>query len=260
MATPPARLHWTSDQAVSASSSRIFHLWEDLDFAFNALRSMGGEFGVITAVVTSPFFAIGLVLYGVLHLIFVGEPSRVLRHQVWTYIGWSIFSVCLTAIIVTAGWGALQAYIQTRIQSGIETRQLPDRRLSQDEINHIQQVFRPIANEFPNSIQVEAVSASPDAAGYALQFMQAFHASGLTINGITPTDNNITSLFPSSAQVVSSQMRGLYIGIMGGTHITKLPERAIKFLAALREAGFTTQLTGWQGVGADDFVFVVSYR
>jgi hypothetical protein len=221
---------------------------------------MGGEFAVITAVITSPFFAIGLVLYGVLHLIFVGEPSRVLRHQVWTYIGWSIFSVCLTAIIVTAGWGVLQAYIQTRIQSGIETRRLPDRRLSQDDINHTQEVFRPIASEFPNSIQVEAVSASPDAAGYALQFMQAFHTCGLIINGATPADSNIASLFPSSAQVVSSQMRGLYIGIMGGTHITNIPNRAIKFQAALKEAGFVAQLTGWQGVGADDFVFVVSYR
>jgi hypothetical protein len=54
-------------------------------------------------------------------------------------------------------------------------------------------------------------------------------------------------------------MRGLYIGIMAGTY-TKLPERAIKFQSALQEAGFVAQLTGWQGVGEGDFVFVVSYR
>jgi hypothetical protein len=173
---------------------------------------MGGEFGVITAVVTSPFFAIGLILYGVLHLIFVGEPSRVLRHQAWTYIGWSIFGLCLTAIMVTAGWGILQAYIQTQIQYGIETRQLPDRRLSQHDVDHIQEAFRPIASEFPNGVQVQAVSASPDAAGYALQFMLAFYASGLTINGITPADNKITSLFPSSAQVSDARIIYWYYG------------------------------------------------
>lgn len=121
-------------------------------------------------------------------------------------------------------------------------------------------VFKPIAGSYPNNIQVEAVSASADAAGYAQQFMFVFHIAGLTVNGIAPTDNKTASLFPSPAQVSSSQMRGLFIGVQGGISRFAIPDRALKFQAALKEAGFTAQITGWNGVGVDDFVFVVSFR
>jgi hypothetical protein len=65
----------------------------------------------------------------------------------------------------------------------------PDRELHPAEVNRLLNVFRPIASEFPNNIQVEAVSASPDAGGYGAQFMLVFHAAGLTVNGVVPTDN-----------------------------------------------------------------------
>jgi hypothetical protein len=132
----------------------------------------------------------------------------------------------------------------------------PDRELHPAEVNRLLNVFRPIASEFPNNIQVEAVSASPDAGGYGAQFMLVFHAAGLTVNGVVPTDN-LAAMFPSSAQVYSPKMRGLFIGVNSGG---PPPSRAIRFQKALAEAGFNSQLTGWQGVGSDDFVFVVSYK
>ena len=106
---------------------------------------------------------------------------------------------------------------------------------------------------------MESVSASPDAAGYAQQFMQALHNAGLTVNGITPADNQ-AALFPSPAQVSSSRIRGLFVGIRGGIRIEEIPWIAARFQAALREAGFQAQFIGWQGIAADQFVFVVSYR
>jgi hypothetical protein len=129
-----------------------------------------------------------------------------------------------------------------------------DRQLSRDQIQNLLRVFRPIAGSLPN-IQVEAVSASPDAAGYAQQFMGVFHIAGMRVNGIAPDDNSST-LFPASAQVSSSRMHGVYIGVSGGS----VPPRASQFQASLLTAGFEAPIIRWNGVGADDFIFVVSYR
>jgi hypothetical protein len=216
--------------------------------------------GTIAAIIASPFFGASLIAYGVAHLLFVGEPTRALRNPSWTYLGWAIFGICLTAIIVTVGWGAANAYIESQIARGIQTQQVPDRQLSNNEVTKLLNVFKPIANIFPNNIQVESVSSSPDAAGYAQQFMLIFHKAGLTVNGISPTDKKVFAAFPDTAQVASSRMRGLFLGIQSGISLNALPERALKFQAALRKAGFNAPLTGWQGVGPDDFVFVVSYR
>jgi hypothetical protein len=203
--------------------------------------------GTIAAIIASPFFGIALIAYGVAHLLFVGEPTRVLHHPAWTYLGWSIFGICLTAIVITAGWGAVHAYIQTEISRGIQTQQVEDRHLSQEQAEKLLSIFKPTASEFPNNIQVEAVSASPDAAGYALQFMQIFHLAGLTVNGVTPTDNNGGSLFPSTAQVASSQMRGLFIGVHSGININAIPNRAVRFATAL-----TTRISSGLGASATE--------
>lgn len=232
-----------------------------IDFWLDAAKDAGGYAAGIAVVIGSPYFSLGLAGLGVLWLAFAGEPQRgVQRHPALPYLGWSLAGLCFTAIVLIVGWGAVQAYIQEAIVQGVQTQQVEDRRLSHSQVDGLLRVFKPIAGSYPNNIQVEAVSASPDAAGYAQQFMFVFHMAGLTVNGIAPTDNKIASLFPSSAQVSSSQMRGLFIGVQGGINISAIPERALKFQAALREAGFVAQITGWNGVGADDFVFVVSYR
>jgi hypothetical protein len=206
---------------------------------------MGGYLGSIAAIVGSTYFRWALFVGAIGYLIIVGEPKRGVQRQYWLpYAAWSILGICLTVTVIATAWGAMQAYIQTQVQHGIETGELPDRRLSQTNIDHIQRVFRPIASEFPNTIQVESVSASPDAAGYAQQFMQAFHSSGLTINGIAPTDDQST-LFPSLAQVSSSRVRGLFVGVRGGIEVAAIPPRAIRFQEALGEAGFQASFIGW---------------
>ena len=123
----------------------------------------------------------------------------------------------------------------------------PDRHLSQTEADNLLRVFVPLANSFPNNIQVEAVSASPDAAGYGQQFMAVLHAAGLTVNGVAPTDSR-TAMFPSSAQVYSSQMRGLYIGVSTG--VLPPAQSAIRFQAAFSDAGFQNSIDTLAGSGS----------
>lgn len=232
-----------------------------IDFWLDAAKDAGGYAGGAAAVIGSPYFSLGLAGIGVLWLAFVGEPQRgVQRHPALPYLGWGLAGLCFTAIVLTMGWGATQAYIQAAVVRGIQTQQVEDRRLSNSQAEALLRVLKPIAGSYPNNIQVEAVSASPDAAGYAQQFMMVFHIAGLTVNGTAPTDNKPASLFPSTAQVSSSQMRGLFIGVQAGINIAAIPERALKFQTALKEAGFVAQIIGFNGIGADDFVFVVSYR
>jgi hypothetical protein len=87
-----------------------------IDFWFDAARSMGGYMGTVATVVASPYFNVGLTAFGILWLIFIGEPVRgVQRHPGWRYVGWGIFTICLTTVIVTAGYGAIEIYIREQV-------------------------------------------------------------------------------------------------------------------------------------------------
>jgi hypothetical protein len=193
-----------------------------------------------------------LVTPGVVRLAFLLLASVTLASTFWSSIAGNnslskYVSIALSCLPFVVG----SFYIIAEPQ--------PDRHLSKAELNKLLVVFTPIADTFPNNIPVEAVSASPDAAGYALQFLRIFHQAGLTVNGLPPTDNDTTSLFPLTGQVASSQMRGLYIGIHAGVNV-RLSEQAIRFQDALKQAGFIAPFIGWQGIGPNEFVFVVSYR
>jgi hypothetical protein len=110
-----ARRKWPGWASIGLGSIRIFHIGEDIDFALGILRSLGGELGMIAAVIASPIFAAGLIAYGVLHLIVVGEPKNALRHHAWSYVGWGVFGVCFTAIVLTTAWGTVEAYIEKQV-------------------------------------------------------------------------------------------------------------------------------------------------
>jgi hypothetical protein len=109
------RWKWPGWATLGLGLIRAFHLGEDADFALAVLRSFGGGLGVVAAVVASPFFALAMVGYGVLHLLFVGEPKKAVRHYAWTYIGWAIFLICFTTIVVTLGYGAIEIYVKQEV-------------------------------------------------------------------------------------------------------------------------------------------------
>jgi hypothetical protein len=88
-----------------------------LDFWLAAAREAGGYAGAAAAMIGSPYFSLGLAVAGVLWLIFVGEPRKgVQRHHWLPYLGWGLFVVCLTAIVLTAGWGAINIYINEQAE------------------------------------------------------------------------------------------------------------------------------------------------
>ena len=227
-----------------------------IDFWLAAAKAAGGYTAVAATVIASPYSSLGLAAAGVLWMLFVGEPQKgVQRHHWLPYLGWAIFGICFSAVVVTAGWGAIQVYIQSQISQKTE-HEYPDRSLSRAEIDNLLSALAPISHNFGYDIQVESVSASRDVAGYAQQFMAVFHLAGLIVNGVASTDNH-TLLFPSTAQVSSSQLRGIYIGVSTPLSV---PSRATQFQLALDNAGFDAPFIMWNGVAKNGFVFVVSYK
>ena len=98
-----------------------------IEFWLDAARSMGGFMGVLATAIASPYFSAGLSVFGVAWLIFIGEPPRgVQRDPRWRFVGWSVFAVCLTAIIVTAGYGAIE-YKRGQIAPAVVLLPAPDR-------------------------------------------------------------------------------------------------------------------------------------
>jgi len=136
----------------------------------------------------------------------------------------------------------------------LETPPTP-RNMAIEQFKRIVTVFTLVSGQFPN-VTVEAVSASDDAAGYAQIFMTAFHAAGMTVNGIKPDDNK-QMLYPDTATVSSPTMRGLYIGV---ENRDSPPAPALQFQALLKSAGFDTNFASWHGAAGNSYVFVVSYR
>lgn len=87
-----------------------------IEFWWSVAKGAGGHLAMLAAVVASPYFTPALFVGGLLWVLFVGEPAKgVQRHHWLRYVGWSIVSICLAAVIVTAASGAIEFYIQQQI-------------------------------------------------------------------------------------------------------------------------------------------------
>jgi hypothetical protein len=170
-----------------------------IEFWFDAARSMGGYMGTIATVVASPYFNVGLSAFGVAWLIFIGEPVRgVQRDPRWRYVGWSIFAICLTTVIVTAGYGAIEIYIReeiatrqaTILHDGTNPHAPPQpadatflyrRRLSSDQFRTLVQEGPKLKPFFP-SLLVTIAPGDGEADTLRLDLVDALIRGGITIS------------------------------------------------------------------------------
>ena len=97
-----------------------------IDFWLGVAKASGGYLAMAAAVVASPFFTRALLIAGLAWIIFAGEPDQgVQRHHWLRYVGWSVFLICFTAVVLTAGYGAFEIAIQDEV--GIRDTQLQKR-------------------------------------------------------------------------------------------------------------------------------------
>jgi hypothetical protein len=83
------------------------------DFWLEIAESTGGYFAVAASVIASPYFTPSLLAAGLAWIIFAGEsPRGVQRHHWLRYAGWSILIVCVTVVLLTAGYGGFTFYVK----------------------------------------------------------------------------------------------------------------------------------------------------
>jgi hypothetical protein len=94
---------------------------------------MGENVGFIAAIVTSPWFSLGLFILGALYIVFVGEAQRPLRHPFWPILGWAISIVVALAFwsVLVAGYVAANASQQTEAQVDERVKMLVEKRLEE---------------------------------------------------------------------------------------------------------------------------------
>lgn len=105
--------------ALAITAIEIVPDWKDrLDFWLSVAKNTGGYLAMIAAVIASPFFTPSLLTAGLAWIAFAGEaPKGVQRHHWLRYVGWSIFLICFTLIVVTVGYGALTIYVQRQVST-----------------------------------------------------------------------------------------------------------------------------------------------
>jgi hypothetical protein len=170
-----------------------------IKFWLEVVQSMGDWFGIIATIINSPYFSPGLFIIGLAYLAFVGEaPRGIQRHSWWPYVGWSVFGICLTAIIVTAGYGAIELYVRSEIaerqakllgdgSDPSAPRQAPDpkfdynRRLSPDQYRALVEVGPRLKSfiDSENQLYIAVTPGDIEAGSYRRQFMSALTRAGV---------------------------------------------------------------------------------
>lgn len=82
-----------------------------LDVLWRVVESMGGSPALIAYIVSSWQFSLGLIVAGLLYIIFVGEPKAgVQRHPSLPYLAACVFFICLftMATVAVYGWYEVQ--------------------------------------------------------------------------------------------------------------------------------------------------------
>jgi hypothetical protein len=90
-----------------------------LDLAWHVVEGMGGTPALIAQVLLWQWTGLVLVAAGLGYVVFVGEPKQAVRHHWWRYVGWSIFSLVLVAMIAMGGYGWLELALRRAHDEGV---------------------------------------------------------------------------------------------------------------------------------------------
>ena len=106
------------------------------DFWLDVAKESGGYLAVVASVIASPYFTPSLLAAGFAWIIFAGEaPRGVQRHHWLRHVGWAIVAICLTIIVLTAGYGAFTFYVQQLVSE--EDRALQQKYASKPVLWHL---------------------------------------------------------------------------------------------------------------------------
>lgn len=167
------------------------------EFWLGVAKSSGGHMSILADVLLWKYFPPALALTGVAYLLFVGNPRLAPKsHPFVSVVAWIALSCCLIAVVVTAGYGAMEFYIRDQIAKGVAgvPRNTPDAAnpnrpqaplyvsnwavLQPDQIRLLLQELPKLKEKSP-TVWFASVSMDNDGYSYWRQFDQIFKRSGL---------------------------------------------------------------------------------
>lgn len=91
-----------------------------IEFWLGTAEHMGGYMARIAATITSPWFGVGLLVFGVGYLFFVGEPRWQIRHPLAPLFGWTVVEVAVLAFVFVMGAGYAAVRLDPEGRAGME--------------------------------------------------------------------------------------------------------------------------------------------
>jgi hypothetical protein len=85
------------------------------EFWVAAAKTLGGAPGMIASSIDSTYFAPIAATMAAAYIILIGEPKKAQRHHWWPYIGWTVFGVLLTSMVVTGIIGYVEIYVKEEV-------------------------------------------------------------------------------------------------------------------------------------------------
>jgi hypothetical protein len=130
------------------------------EFWLSVAKSSGGPMSIIASIFLWKYFAPTLSVVAIIYLVLVnrrtapsiGPPSQ---HPVAAVMAWGTFTVCLLALLITAGYGAIQIYIQREIANGLSPDRIANELRGGDSFCYIfvdLKALRSIDNGFPRTL------------------------------------------------------------------------------------------------------------
>ena len=219
-----------------------------INFWLDAAKVGGAYMTTAATILSFPYFNGGLLVFGLLWLLFVGEPIRGVQRHPWLQVaGWAIFVFFVSTVVLVAGYG----YFEIRVSEVAADNSRGDRHIDPQAYLNLINYLRPIASEFTRGIDVDSVD-TPEANAYAIEIMRAMVQGGLKVQS-----QNFGMLVPQIMRALSPKVRGVFFQVKDTVHP---PKEAVDLANAFLVANIQTSYANNAMLGPDNYRLSIGLR
>jgi hypothetical protein len=217
----------------------------------------GGSMPLLVSMVSSIWFSPALIVAGFAYTLSRWRLDTTARGRAYGQLmdgmGWFVFSAAAVLVVSTILFDSFLTGSGATGFAQYVRDQKTERHLKPEEVKKLVEAFKKA--DPPFKIQVFSID-TVEAIEYAREFMAVFASANQTVNGRAP-DSTEEIGAPMSAKLYSTKLNGLLLGIKIGPEIKAAPTEAVRFVTTLQSAGFNPGIIGWQGIGPNEFTFVI---
>ncbi len=174
---------------------------------------------MLTAVLVSPIFNLGLTACAVGWLMYAGEPKRgVLRDPRWSYVAWAFVAILTAAMGTALGYG----YFEMKVRQAIAARplEMKARILDTKSQQCLKDGLPALRVEGVKEIAVGAINGDRESMHYATFFLNVLDQIGLADDAINAKGSQ-GDRFASSLNSNDPTMHGVYIAVPDKNSLTE---------------------------------------